>query len=94
MQLTFTQNAAGPRVKGHCVAQTKVNRGDRACKRLINRGVLAVGGHTGSNKVFFQGRISQSQKLKPGNYTLLINATVTAKSATAAAAPLTFTIVR
>jgi hypothetical protein len=50
-------------------------------------------GHSGSNKVVFQGRISRSQRLKPGVYTLVITATNPAGQRSAPAS-LRFTIVR
>jgi hypothetical protein len=35
---------------------------------------LSFTGHSGTNKVKFQGRISGAKKLKPGRYTLVIRA--------------------
>jgi hypothetical protein len=56
-------------------------------------GTLTFSGHSGTNKVVFQGRISAAKKLKPGRYTLVITAT---NSAGLRSAPksLSFTIVR
>ena len=89
----FTRKLAGRRVKGRCVAQTRRNRHRRACRRTIPQGVLAVAGHNGANKVAFQGRLSASKKLPPGQYTLAITAT---DSAGRRSQPeeLTFRIVR
>jgi hypothetical protein len=92
VQLTFTQTAAGRKVNGHCVAQTKRNRADHPCKRSITRGVLAVTGHAGPNKIAFQGRLSRSQRLKPGVYVLTIAATNISRTG-GASARLTFKIV-
>jgi uncharacterized repeat protein (TIGR01451 family) len=92
VSLAFTQSVAGRRAQGKCVAQTPKNRRLRACRHTVTSGTLALTGHGGANKVAFQGRISRSQKLRPGRYTVLITATNTAgRSATRA---LSFTIVR
>lgn len=56
-------------------------------------GALTFAGHSGINKVAFQGRISAKKKLKPGRYKLVITAT---NSAGMGSAPksLSFTIVK
>jgi hypothetical protein len=61
--------------------------------RTVAAGGLSFAGHSGTNKVKFQGRISSAKKLKPGRYTLVITA---ADSAGQHSAPksLSFTIVR
>jgi hypothetical protein len=74
VSFTFTQRVAGRQVRGKCVAQTRPNRRKRACHRTITAGALAFTAHPDGNKVAFQGRLSASQKLKPGNYTLTITA--------------------
>jgi hypothetical protein len=53
---------------------------------------LSFIGHSGTNKVAFQGRISRSNTLKPGRYTLLISAANTAGHSSPQ--QLTFTIVK
>jgi hypothetical protein len=69
-----------------------------ACKRTVTAGTLSFTGHSGMNRVVFQGRISRANKLKPGRYTLVITATNTAgqTSAGQTSAPqkLSFTIVK
>jgi hypothetical protein len=72
------------------VAQTGKNRTKRACARTVTRAVLSFGGHSGLNKVGFQGRLSRSKTLKPGRYTLIITATDAGGQHTTAR--LTFTI--
>jgi hypothetical protein len=47
----------------------------RASGRRVTAGRLIFTGHSGTNKVAFQGRISPVKKLKPGHYTLVITAT-------------------
>lgn len=88
----FTQSLQGRSVKGKCVAQTRKSRHLHACKRTVTQGTLSLAGHSGANKVSFQGRLSRSQKLQPGRYTLLITATNSAGSSRTQ--PLSFTIVK
>ncbi len=59
----------------------------------VSAGRLTFTGHSGADKLAFQGRISPVKKLKPGSYTLVITAT---DSAGARSAPksLSFTIVK
>jgi hypothetical protein len=89
----FTQRVAGRRVGSRCVAQTKANRRRRACRRAVVRGTLAFTGHTGGNRVSFQGRISRSKTLRPGSYTLIVTAT-NAAGMRSTPKQLTFTIVK
>ena len=65
----------------------------RVGRRTATAGTLTFTGHSGTNKVAFQGRISPAKKLKPGRYTLVITAT---NSAGVRSAPksLSFTIVK
>jgi N-acetylneuraminic acid mutarotase len=93
VSFTFTQQAGGRRVKGKCVAQTKANRRKHSCKRTLTRGTLTFSGRPGTNKVAFQGRISRSNKLRLGAYTLTITAS---NAAGQRSSPkwLTFTIVK
>jgi hypothetical protein len=88
----FTQQATGRKVKGKCVAQTRANRRKRVCQRSVAAGTLSFPGHTGSNRLTFQGRIARSQTLRPGAYTLVV--TATDAGGRSQPARLTFTIVR
>jgi hypothetical protein len=92
VSFSFTQKLAGRKVGARCIPQTHRNRGKPACKRTLARGTLTFTGHSGTNRVVFQGRISRSKKLKPGRYTLIITATNSA-SARSTPVPLSFTIV-
>ena len=74
VSLIFTQRLRGRRVLGQCLTQANGNRRQPACKHTVIRGTLSFTGHAGKNEVSFQGRISHSQKLKPGQYTLVITA--------------------
>lgn len=93
VDLAFTQRIGGRKVKGRCVAQTKTNRRQGACQRTVTRGRLSFSGHSGTNRVSFQGRISRTQKLEPGRYTLTITAT-NATGQRSSAKALRFTIVK
>jgi hypothetical protein len=89
----FTQQLAGRKVNGKCVAQTNKNRRKRVCKRTVTRGTLSFTGHAGTNKVSFQGRLSRAKKLAPGTYTFVIIAT-TATGRRSQPKSLSFTIVK
>jgi hypothetical protein len=91
--LTFTQQAGGRKVHGKCVAPSKKNRHKPRCTRTILAGSFTFTGHPGINKVHFAGRISHTNKLKPGGYTLKITATNT-QGKRSAPRSLTFTIVK
>jgi DNA-binding beta-propeller fold protein YncE len=93
VSFTFTQRVAGRKVGRRCLAKSRKNARGRSCTRTVTAGLLSLAGHAGTNKVVFQGRISRSQKLKPGRYTLVITAT-NAAGARSAPASLSFTIVK
>lgn len=73
--VSFTQPGKGRRVKGRCVGATRRNRHARPCTRTLARGSLSFAAHAGANRIFFQGRLSASRRLRPGTYTVLIVAT-------------------
>ena len=93
VSFTFTQEFNGRKVNGKCVAQTKQNRHKPACKRGVAKGSLSFNRHGGRNRIFFEGRISHSNQLKPGSYTLAIVATNSAGQRSKPQ-PLRFTFVR
>jgi hypothetical protein len=72
VELSFSRQAPGRRVKGACVAPSKKNKARAHCRRALPQGALPVAGHLGSNTVAFQGRISTAKKLKPGAYGVTI----------------------
>ncbi len=86
----FEQQLTGRRVNGKCVATS--HHRHPACKRSVLRGRLAFTGHTGTNSVFFDGRVSRTVKLPLGSYSTVITATNTAGAAGAKA--LRFAIVK
>jgi hypothetical protein len=65
----------------------------RGRKGTVTAGKLIFAGHSGTNKVAFQGRISSKKTLKPGRYTLVITAT-NAAGVRSAPKSLSFTIVK
>jgi hypothetical protein len=75
VSFAFTQQVVGRKVNLKCVARTKRNRRKSACRRTVARGKLTFMGHAGNNRVSFQGRISHSNRLGLGSYTLVITAT-------------------
>ncbi len=87
---TFTTHLPGRKADHKCVAK---NRSRRSCKCTVTAGTLAFTGHSGPNKVIFQGRISERKTLKTGRYTLVITAT-NAAGQKSAPRKLRFTIVR
>ena len=89
--LSFKQSFLGRSVGHKCAAKTRQNAKRKSCKRLLARGGLSFEGHSGANKVVFQGRMSRSQRLKPGRYMLVITATVGGLSTSTA---FRFTIVK
>ncbi len=90
---SFAASVSGRKVGGECVRQTGKNRRKPACRGTATAGTLTFTGHSGTNKVAFQGRISPVEKLKPGRYTLVITATNSA-AVRSASKSLSFTIVK
>jgi hypothetical protein len=93
VSLAFTQQVSGRKVHGRCVAETNKNRHERGCRRALTRGTLSFAGRGASNKVAFQGRISGSERLPLGAYTLRITARNSGGEPSSTRS-LSFTIVR
>ncbi len=75
IELTFTHRVKGREVKHECVGPTGHNEHHRHCMRSVTVGnLILTGGHAGTDKIRFQGRLSQKHKLAPGAYTLTITA--------------------
>jgi hypothetical protein len=72
--LTFTLRVGGRKVKRKCIPPTRFNRHKAVCKRTLTRATLMFAGHAGANRLSFQGRLSNSKRLKLGTYKLLITA--------------------
>jgi PKD domain len=78
LSFSFVQRSIGRMMSDKCVATTSRNAGRETCKRDAVAGAFSFAGHSGTNRVVFDGRIPHSKKLKPGRYTLVITATNTA----------------
>jgi hypothetical protein len=78
VKVEFLQSRSGRKVRKVCKALTHANRNRRHCTRTIVAATLSATGHTGKNKLRFQGRLSKHKTLKPGHYTVRITATDTA----------------
>jgi hypothetical protein len=75
VRFAFAQLVPGRKANGTCAAQIASNRSHKACTRGVPRGSLSFSAGAGLNKLFFQGRLTRTRKLKPGSYTLTITAT-------------------
>jgi len=91
--LTFTQSSPGRKMGGKCLAQSKANHKKARCTRTITVGTLTFKVHQGTNRVYFDGRLSATKKLKTGRYRLNIIAT-NAQGQRSSPASLSFTIVK
>jgi hypothetical protein len=89
----FVRREAGRRVRSRCVAAIKSNRRRPRCTRSDVRGTLTVTGDAGVDKLFFDGRVSRSKVLPPGEYSATIAATNALKESSAPQR-LSFTILR
>jgi titin len=93
VSFTFTQRVTGRKVGHRCLPKSRRNAGRKSCTRVVTAGTLSFAGHSGTNTVIFQGRISRSKRLKPGHYTLSVTATNPAGQ-TSTPRTLNFTIVK
>jgi hypothetical protein len=91
--LSFTQHTLGRKPHHKCLTPTKNNRHAPRCTRTIPAGHLTLTGHPGTNKIHFAGRITHTNKLKPGQYTLTITAT-NPQHVRSAPRSLNFTIIK
>jgi alpha-tubulin suppressor-like RCC1 family protein len=92
VQFSFTQILGKAPAQHSCPASTRENAQRKSCNTAA-RGTLTFTGHSGTNRVAFAGRISHTNKLKPGQYDLLIMATNSAAQHSQSVS-LSFTIVR
>jgi hypothetical protein len=93
VRFAFAQLLPGRKAGSVCVAQSAANRNHKACTRSVPRGSLSFSAGAGLHRLFFQGRLTRTNKLKPGTHALTITATNAAgRKATKTLAP--FTIVR
>lgn len=91
--LSFSHSVEGRAVGGKCVAKTRQDAAKKHCAYTAVAGTLQFSGHSGTDTVAFDGRVSASTKLGVGGYTVDIAATnVAGQKATPAL--LHFTIVK
>ncbi len=93
VRFVFLRAQPGRKVGRRCVTPNTHNRHGHACTRLVAAGALAFTGHTGVNKLAFEGRVSPTRKLTLGSYALQITATDPAGHSSTPQS-LRFTIVR
>jgi hypothetical protein len=72
VRFDFTRTGGGRVVNGKCVALTNRNQRNRSC--ATPAGSLRLAGHAGLNSVGFVCWLSDTKKLAPGNYTLVMTA--------------------
>jgi hypothetical protein len=93
VSMVFTQTESGHDVSGRCLAGTGRGKKTRKCTFTLDAGKLGIAtGHAGVNTVGFWGRLTSSEKLRPGRYTLLITAST--PTATSPSQSLMFTITK
>lgn len=92
LRLTFARDLVGRERRGKCVAPTQRDRQRPACRRAIAAGMLSLRGRSGAENVYFDGRLSRSRTLTPGQYTVTFTA-IDAVRRSAKPQRLTFTIV-
>jgi hypothetical protein len=80
--LEFLKAAPGRFAHGRCSAPDKSNRRARRCTRQIAAGNVSFQANPGLNTVAFGGRLSPSNKLKPGAYTLAVTASAAGGTST------------
>jgi hypothetical protein len=89
--VVFARTDGGRMIGGKCAAIKKRNARKPKCALVV--GTLVLNGHAGTNHATFQGRLSPTQALKPGRYTVEVLASNTAGTSQPAG-PVSFTIVR
>ncbi len=92
MHFAFTLLPDAGATKGKCANRASQSRRPRQCRRAVGVGKLLLPGHSGANRLYFQGRLTSKRSLKPGRYEL----TITASNSSGRSSPksLSFTITR
>lgn len=88
----FTQRSSGRLSAHRCVAPSRLNKHAHRCTRTITVALLSFAARVGTNRVLFEGRVSPTQRLKPGTYTVTVTAGPSALKS--ASRTLAFTITR
>jgi hypothetical protein len=93
VSLVFTREVGGMRKRGRCVALHDRPKHPKRCLRAVAAGTLSLGTmKAGLHHVAFFGRLSKRSRLRPGRYTVIVQATV-GGSPRVHAGPLTFKII-
>jgi alpha-tubulin suppressor-like RCC1 family protein len=92
VRFSFNQLLGGTSAAHSCLAKTREDARRKSCN-TASRGTLSFTCRAGTNRVAFAGRISRTDKLKPGRYVLTITAT-NAAGQNSAPVSLRFTIVK
>ena len=74
VSFAFAQKQSGREVGGRCEAQSAHNSHKARCERTLPRGTVGFSGLAGADRLAFQGRLSQTQRLAPGTYTVSVSA--------------------
>jgi Putative Ig domain len=75
VEFHFQRHIQGRKRGDRCVVQTSKNRQGEPCRRSAQEGLLSFASHPGANRVVFKGRLSRTDALKPGHYTLVVTTT-------------------
>jgi PKD repeat protein len=74
VNFVFAHTATG-RIQGRgCAAPSRANRRARSCRRTLTDATLTFNGHSGTNRVHFEGLLSASRRLRPGGYSVAVTA--------------------
>jgi hypothetical protein len=96
VKLVFTHKAWGRAVKvggeRQCVAPTSHNKHRRRCSRILTAS-MSLHARDGTDKIFFEGRVSRTRRLSRGAYRVTITAT-NASGESSKSQSLRFTIVK
>jgi hypothetical protein len=74
VRIDFLRSRPGRKVGRRCKRPSQKNRSKRRCIRTVVAGRLSSSGHSGLNKVRFEGRLSGRKTLTPGRYTISVSA--------------------
>ena len=74
VSFAVSQWVGGRQVDRKCVAPTATNARRPGCARATAKGTLVFSAHSGTNKIFFDGRISGLRQLQAGRFTVALTA--------------------
>ena len=74
VNFAVSQWVGGREVDHKCVAQTATNARRPGCARATAKGTLVFTAHSGTDRIFFDGRISSLRRLAAGRFTVALTA--------------------